>query len=289
MLRFNKERKQWDIIPAKEKQKGDFYLDGKEKKCLDHFKKQQQNNNDTLIPIVGPEGSGKGAKMGHILRYISDDKFDPKKDLIGADYVDGLTKIKNVKKMGWLGFDEFVSFGLGSETMKKEARDLHKIFSIFRQKNLFVVICLPSFFRLQSYYALDRSDALFSTYIKNGKRGFFSFYGKKTKDKLYRFGKKTHNMEAVKPTFRGRFTKCDLMETEDYFSFKESTLDLEIDKAMNNNKKPKTEWEIKKQMELDMVGKNMKTPAIELSKLFGMTERRIYQLKKQIREEISLK
>lgn len=287
ILRFNKTSNEWDEIQQEDKQDGDIYLDGKLRKCLDHYKKQQNQDNDKLLVIEGSEGSGKSSQMGNILEYMSKGEFDPAKDLIGANYLDGLEKIQNAKQGGYLGFDEGNAFFMASETVKKEHRSFHKIFSIFRQKNLFVVICLPSFFRLGTYFALDRSDGLIRTYLKDGKRGFFAFYGKSLKDKLYRIGKKTYDVNCVSPNFRGRFTKCVKMENKEYKSFKSETLSTEIEKAKSGCVKPKTEWQIKKQRDRELIEKNMDYSAKSLGDILGVTERRVQQIQKEIREGIS--
>jgi len=286
LLRFNKQEKEWVVIPKSEKVEGDIYLDGKLRKCLDYYKSRQRKNNDCGIIITGDEGSGKSTVAGNIMEYMSDGKFNPTKEIIGSDYLDGLEKIEKVKTGGRLLFDEGNVFFLATETVKKEHRDLHKIFSIFRQKNLFFIICLPSFFRLGSYFALDRSSALITTYLKRGKRGSFSFHGKKGKDKLYRIGKKTYNPKIVKPKFRGKFTKCYKLENKEYRKIKEQTLHNEIGKARDRQKKPPTMWESQQRTRLDIIKKNHKLPAKELAKLLGLSEQRIFQIRREIKAEL---
>ncbi len=286
LLRYNKIAEQWQEIPKEEKQPTDLYLDGTLRKCLDHYKRVQHRDNDIVLIISGNEGSGKSTIMGDILEYISDGEFKPENDLIGADYLDGLEKIEKIKQYGCLGFDEGNAFFLATETMKREHRDLHKIFSIFRQKNLFVVISLPGFFRIGSYFALDRSAGLIRTYIQEGSRGYFAFYGRKAKDKLYRIGKQGHNDNAVKPTFRGRFGKCFKLENEEYREFKTDTLSNEISKAKekyrDNNKSGLNEHDYKRKYNLEFIKNNPDLSSKEVGYRLGYTERRIQQLKKSI-------
>jgi len=287
ILRFNKLSGEWQEIPREERQPTDLYLDGMLKKCLDHYKQVQRKDNDIVLIVSGAEGSGKSTLMANILEYISDSAFDPKKELIGADYLDGLEKIEHTKKQGWLGFDEGNAFFLATETMKREHRDLHKIFSIFRQKNLFVVISLPGFFRIGSYFALDRSAGLLRTYLVDAQRGYFAYYGKKVKDKLYRIGKQGHNENAVRPTFRGRFGKCIKLENEEYKDFKEQTLEDEISKAKDkwrkSNKETLTPKQIEQRVALEVVEKNIEKTGVELGELLNLTPARISQLKRDIK------
>ena len=291
LLQLDKEKK-WTKITEEDKallppdeQKKVIYLDGKFWKCLEHYKHMQEKNNDVVIIIEGLEGSGKSTLQGMILEFISDGRFDPKNDLVGADYLDGLEKIERAKKRGWLGFDEGNVFFLATETTKREHRDLHKIFSIFRQKNLFVVICLPSFFRLGTYFAIDRSVGLVRTYFKKSRKGYFCYYGRSRKDKLYTVGKRTYNPNAVKPRLKGRFTTCYKLETQEYKNFKENTLSTEIEKAREKFKKPPTKFELEQKILKDFVEKNFKYKTKELASMLGVGERRIQQLKKMIRED----
>jgi len=167
--------------------------------------------------------------------------------------------------------------------MKKESRDLHKVFSIFRQKNLFVLIVLPSFFRLNSYFALDRSDFLCRTYLMEGKRGYFAFYGTKRKAQLYWKGKESHNHNAVTPTLRGRFTRCYSLETKEYKDFKLKTLQksLTIAKAIRR----KTPTEIKRDVIQAMIKKNPEKTSIELSKTLGISSSYIRALRLKEKSE----
>jgi hypothetical protein len=282
IVRFDKTKKEWIQIAKEKRIPTDLYIDGKLKSCLDHFKKLIQKEDDDIVVIIsGKEGSGKSTLMANILEYISDSHFDPVADLVGSDYLDGLNKIENAKQKGWLGFDEGNSFFLASETVKREHRDLHKIFSIFRQKNLFVAICLPGFLRLGTYFALDRSKVLIRTYKKKGKKSFFAFYGEESKNKLYRLGKPTWNDNFIRPNFRGRFLKNIKLENEEYKAFKKVTLVDEIGKAKKNFEKPKTEVQIRREVIREIVLKNKDRPRNLMGEILGYTHGRMSQIIKE--------
>lgn len=270
----DEEKKKTLSIPSKLKQKLDFAI------------RQINNNNDVVGIIVGDEGSGKSSLAGNLMRYVTKDNFDPKKDIIGSDYEEGIEKIQNAKEKGALMFDEGNVFFLSTETMKKEHRNLHKIFSIFRQKCLFTLIVLPSFFRLGTYFAIDRSDFLIRTYIKKGERGFFEYYGKALKADLYKKGKKNFDYKVVSPKFKGRFTKCHILENEDYKKFKLKTLMDSISVA--KKKKEKTPYQIEIEFRNKIIKNNLDKTARELAKILGITEQRVGQLKKRFKKELSL-
>ena len=286
VLRFIKANKKWiEISKDEERFPTDIYLDGKLRTCLDFYKDQQRKNNDVTIILSGDEGSGKSSLMGTIMEYMSDGEFEPTKEFIGSNYLEGLEIIENTKEGGRLGFDEGNSFFLATETVKREHRDLHKIFSIFRQKRLFVCIVLPSFFRLGSYFAMDRSTSLIKTYLVNGERGHFAFYGKKTKNKLYRLAKKTYNDNMFRPTFRGRFTKCQKLETEEYRKFKSVTLRTEIAKAKDKVKAVKSPATIEREYKERIIRENMDRSDTQLSEMLSMTRAGIWCIKKRIKQQ----
>ena len=279
LLRFNKETEVWDTVSEEDKLETDLYLDGLLKKKLDFAKKQQANNNDVVGIISGDEGSGKSSLAGNIMRYITDDKFDPKKDMIGSDMEDAINKLLNAEEKSALMFDEGNVFFLSTETMKREQRNLHKVFSIFRQKNLFVLIVLPSFFRLGSYFAQDRSRFLIRTYLNNmGERSYFAYYGNMRKDNLYRFGKKDKNYNVTQPNFRGRFSSCYPLETKEYKAFKLRTLQKSFEEALP--KKTKTAEQVRKEHDYKEIKRlydsGFKT--IEIAKIKDISQRRVQQI-----------
>jgi len=294
ILILDKNKKEWTKITKEEKSK--LSDEEKEKtlslpdKLIDKLEfgiSQQAKNNDVVGIISGAEGSGKSSLAGNIMRYVSKDSWNPKKHMIGSDYEQGLEVIKNIKKGGFITFDEGNVFFLSTEMMKRESRELHKIFSIFRQKCLFVLIILPSFLRLNSYFALDRSGFLIRTYIKNGERGQFAYYGRRKKDKLYRVGKKSHNENAVTPNFRARFNRCYLLETEDYKNFKLETLNKSFEVAKPKKLMPPKE--IEKKLIENMIRNNIDKPTKYLSEVLPIGIRRIEQIRKAINEEQFLK
>jgi len=294
LLQIDREKSKWfvitkeekDLLPEDVQEKDVMYLDGKLKQKLDFAIKEQANNDDCPIIVSGAEGTGKGAITGNILRYVSKDKYDPKLHMIGSDYLDGLIKLRDAEMYGCLHYDEGNEYFLSTEIMKRESRDLHKIFSIIRQKCLFVVINMPSFFRSQSYFALDRTKFMIRVYKKQGKRGYFAYYGQKKKAKLYTFGKKNHNYNAVSPTFRGRFTTCYLLENLSYKKFKNETLDNAIDGAIESNKKtkPMSQTDIKRKLVKDLILSNPDKSTKELSSILNLSQRRIEQIRKDANE-----
>lgn len=228
--------KRW-LEHEERKNETDIYMNLELKKRLDFAKKQKDKNNDCLMIVVGDEGSGKSSFAGNIMEYMSDCTFNPMKDMIGSDYEDGLKKIAEVPEGGNLMFDEGNVFFLSTEVMKKESRGLHKVFSIFRQKRLFTIIVMPSFFRAGSYFAHDRVKMLVRTELLKGQRGYYKYWGEKKAKELYRKGKKDHNYNIVKASLKGKFRKCLKLETTEYKDFKIKTLTKALKESSGVKKK----------------------------------------------------
>lgn len=288
ILLLNKQKKEWKIITEGEKIKlpeeaknKTLTLPAELIKRLDFALREQKKDDDVLGIISGEEGSGKSALAGNIMRYITFDEFDPKTQMIGSDYLKALTIIEEAPQQSALMFDEGNAFFMATETMRREHRDLSKIFSMFRQKRLFVIICLPSFLRLGTYFAIDRSNFLIRTYKKEGQRGFFAYHGPRLKAKLYREGKKNnYNIHAVRPRFTGRFHKCKVLESSEYKDFKLKTLRDEFKKARGEPEdKPKTPIEIQREHIRDLIKKNPDKTNKEISDFLGISVRWVQKIK----------
>lgn len=289
LVYFDRKNKKWVDVPKQEvqflpqeDQDRVFYLDGKLREKLDFAKLQMSRNNDCIGIIFGDEGSGKSAKAGLCMKYMTDDNFDPKKQLVGGDYEDAVTKIDATKEGGALMFDEGNVFFLNTDAMTGTQKNLHKLFSIFRQKRMFVVIVLPSIFRLGSYFALDRSRFAIRTYLKDGKRGYFGYYGEKQKNKLYRIGKRFNNPLIIPPSFRGRFKTCPELEDESYKKFKRKTLEEALHTAKKPLMKHKSAKEIKMELYTNLIKQNEGVGSTTLAKYIGLSESYIRIIRKKL-------
>lgn len=221
LLRYEGNGK-WITVQKEEKRDTDLYLDGKEKERLDYARLEQRRDNDVWGLVVGKEGSGKSTKAANMMLYMSNNSFNPLKHII-KDYDHAIDILMSIPDEGAVMFDEgYLMFGSGDVLTKKQ-KNLQKIVSIIRQKRLFVLIVAPSYFRLGTYWALDRTRFLVQVYKHNDERGFFRWWGETGKWKLYTKGKKFHSYNAQRCLFSGRFTKCRLLD-DAYKEIKRETL-----------------------------------------------------------------
>lgn len=94
---------------------------------------------------------------------------------------------------------------------------LKKFFRKCGQLNLFIILILPDFFELPANYALIRSNYLINVhFLDEFTRGYFKFYGPKSKKNLYLYGKKWKDYDATAPDFPGKFIHLYTVDEEEY-------------------------------------------------------------------------
>lgn len=163
-----------------------------------------KKDKDCFIVVDGAEGSGKSTLALQIGKYV-----DPSLDLsrVVFDAESFRQAILKAKKNQCIVFDEAFN-GLSSRaSLSAMNRVLVGLMMQMRQKNLFVIMVLPTFFLLERYAAIFRTKALVHVYEVNGNRGYFRVYNKKLKKLLYLIGKKdySYNHKLVRTRFYGRF------------------------------------------------------------------------------------
>lgn len=195
------------IFDKKQDKNIKFYLDERLHKRLDRIKEDlKKNDKDCFIALDGNEGSGKSTLALQIGKYV-----DPTLNLSRVVFTpEGFREaILKAKKGQCVIFDEAFT-GLSSRaSLSGVNRTLVSLMMQIRQKNLFVIMVLPTFFLLDKYVALFRSRALIHVYESSGRRGYFKVYNQRKKKLLFLLGKATYSYSgakwAVKTNFKGRF------------------------------------------------------------------------------------
>lgn len=180
-----------------------------------------KKDSDWVVAVDGMEGSGKSVLAMQIAKVV-----DPKfcNDNIAFNAPDFISKVVRAKKGSCIVFDEAFT-GLSSRTSLSEINNLLvSLMMEMRQKNLFVIIVMPTFFMLDKYCVLHRARGLFHVYTKNNKRGFWSFFNKERMKYLYLKGKKFYTYTSTKPILFGRFQDQYTVNEEEYRSSKTSAL-----------------------------------------------------------------
>ena len=186
------------------------------------IKKRIQRKDQDLVWIIdGKERSGKST-FAIQLAKILDPKFNLSKICMTPEE---FTKaVIKAKKGDCVIYDEAFT-GLSSRGSLTEInRMLVSLMMEMGQKNLYILIVLPTFFMIDRYVALFRAHGLFHVYEKQGKRGFWTFFNDKKKNFLYLTGKKYFSYNKPKSRTMGRFTSQYAVNEEDYRDKKRKTL-----------------------------------------------------------------
>lgn len=190
-----------------------YYMDGYLRQNLDIIKQIIYDDWDSLLLFDGPEGAGKSVMAMQVAYYL-----DPTFDLDRIVFTpEDFEKLVMRLKPGQVAFWDEALSGLDSKsTYDWMNRKIIKILQECRQRNLFMIMVMPTFFEMQKYAAIWRSRALIHVYHDKFQRGRFLFYSSTKKKNLYILGKKFYDYNSVKSDFYGRFTKHYVIDEKAY-------------------------------------------------------------------------
>lgn len=164
----------------------------------------EKKDKDAFIVIDGGEGGGKSTFAFQIGKYV-----DPTLDLSRIvfspdDFRDAILK---AKKGQCIIYDEAFTGFSSRSSLSPINKVLVSLAMQMRQKNLFIIIVLPTIFLLDKYLAMFRAKVLIHVWENKGQRGYFKLYNKKKKKYLLLFGAKTmsYTGKMCKTNFKGRF------------------------------------------------------------------------------------
>ena len=185
-----------------------YYISSPIKSMLDKAKiKVIKQDWDRVYLIDGGEGTGKSV-LGLQLGYYLDPTLTL--DRITFNGEDFSKAVNKADKNQCIIFDEAFNGLASSGATSKMNRFLVRKLMECRQKNLFIIIILPTFFLLQKYVAIFRSKALFHVYAtRKGIRGYYRVYNEANKKILFLNGHKMYSYSTpyIKQSFifRGKY------------------------------------------------------------------------------------
>lgn len=187
-----------------------YYMDDRLKKNIDEkvIPDLKKRDKDIVLLFDGHEGVGKTYMGLQIGKYI-DPSLNISRVVFNAeDFRDAILRAKQGQVVI---YDEAFTGLSARSSLSGVNKILVSLMMQMRQKNLCVIIILPTFFLLDKYVALFRSKALIHIYETGGNRGYFRVYNGKRKKLLYLFGSKTYNYspkigkKKLYTRFKGRF------------------------------------------------------------------------------------
>jgi hypothetical protein len=255
----------------------EIYLDGFLKEKLDNIKMIIKKNWDAVFIIVGDEGSGKSTLAFICAQYLLDNKLTINNIAEGS--TDAMEKLKSLPNGSLLICDEAELLFSSRETMSAEQKKLTQIMKVIRQKNMILILVTPVFFDLAKYITVDRARFLIRCYTDhNLNRGYFAYWGKKKKLKLFMEGKK-HYGSYMKPKaqFFGRFTNYIPPFNDEYMKLKERSLDEAFKGKEKKNIKDISDTQM--MYKLFYMGFTPETVAKHMNKDLSAVNRRYYEWK----------
>jgi hypothetical protein len=258
--------------------KEEYYIEPRLKKVIDEKIKPslEQKDKDCFLVIDGKEGSGKSFLALQIGKYFDKSLTLDRVCFSAEEFKNAIFK---AKKGQCIIFDEAFT-GLSSRSsLSSVNRALISLAMQMRQKNLFVIIVLPTFFLLDKYIALFRTKALIHVYESKGKRGYFRIYNYSKKKNLYMLGQKTYSYvkSKVHTNFRGRFYgKFALGEQKEEEKYREKKAKALEESESNPLTNQQVKYMEQRNLLIHILKKELKLSYRKMEKLlddfnFGMT------------------
>lgn len=160
---------------------------------LDKVKKRVLTKDRDFVAVIdGEEGSGKSVLAMQLAAYLDPD-FSLDKIVFTSDEFLKLIKDPHTKKGSCIILDEAFAAANSRASLTEVNRAMIGVATEMRQKNLFIFLCIPSFFDLDKYFALWRCRALFHVYFTPEEERHYVIFPKEQKKDLYLMGKKTYS------------------------------------------------------------------------------------------------
>ena len=183
---------------------------------LDKIKRRiNKYDYDSFFVVCGKERRGKSTLAAQLGYYVSGGKLT--NDQICETLEQFLDALNKSKKGDVLIFDEAGTNMFSREAMSSINRTLVKAFMISGLKNVCIILCIPSYFLLDSYIRNHRVDLLF--YVP--KRGKFKVYSSKRAKLISILGAPTKSMNITKANLKGWFLKQFPIKLEKEFRKRE--------------------------------------------------------------------
>lgn len=155
---------------------------------------------DFVAVVDGEEGVGKSVLAQQIAAYFDPD-FNLNKICFNADDFLRIIKDPKTKKGSCIVLDEAFAAANNRASLTEVNRAMIGVATEMRQKNLFVLMVLPSFFDLDKYFALWRCRALFHLFFDDQEDRHYVIFPKESKKYLYLNGKKTYSYAKPKSPY----------------------------------------------------------------------------------------
>lgn len=216
---------------------------------------------DYVMVIDGEEGSGKSVLTQQIAKKL-DPNFNIDNICFNADQF--IARLKTASKYSCIVLDEAFSAANSRSALTEVNRSMIGVATEMRQRNLFVLIVIPSFFDLDKYFALWRCRALFHVYFnKDGSRGSYIIFPKNKKKYLYLAGKKFYNYS--KPASPYPVCRFDNHYTVDEMEYRKKKAEAFKKRVVSNLAK---RWKLQRDAVIKEMYHNKEVKSANFEKIF---------------------
>ena len=234
---------------------------------LEQFKRisidVKKKDRDWVAVYDGEEGSGKSVlAMQHA--KVLDPDFNIDNICFNADQF--IDRLKTAPKHSCILLDEAYNAANSRSALTEVNRAMVSVATEMRQRNLFVLIVLPTFFDLDKYFAIWRCRTLFHVYFdkKTGDRGRYVLFPKNSKKMLYLTGKKFYNYSKPHSPYPAcRFRHEYVINETDY---RKKKADAFKKRTVSNLAK---RWKMQRNALVKEMYHNMKVPSSKIPKLLA--------------------
>lgn len=191
---------------------------------LTDMRESLNTDRDIFVIVDGRERIGKSVLAQMIGWIASQGKLKLQNICLTAE--EFADRVSNCEQKETIIFDECYLGMSSTDALRKYNRLIKQLVVTCGQKNLFVILVLPSVFDISKYMALHRTDALIHAFEHKRQRGFFAFYDHKKLKYIYIRGKKFYSYTNTKPNFVGRFPNFYAVDEQEYRDKKYNALKM---------------------------------------------------------------
>lgn len=176
----------------------------------------KKKDKDWVCVFDGEEGSGKSVLAMQVAKYL-DPNFNIDNVVFNADQF--IERLKTAPPHSCILLDEAYNSANSRSVLTQVNRAMVSVATEMRQRNLFVIFVLPTFFDLDKYFAIWRCRTLFHVYFdkETGDRGQYIIFPKTAKKILFLTGKKFYNYSKPRSPYPAcKFRKYYVINEEEY-------------------------------------------------------------------------
>jgi len=219
------DKTKWKFVTLEKgsKEEGSFYIDGILKTNLDRIKQIVRRDWDALYVIDGVVGAGKSCFAMQLGYYLSDGDFVI--DEVTFKPKEFKAQVLKSPKYNCVLMDESFRGMSSRAALSQTNKTLMSLLQEIRQRNLFILLCIPSIYDIDKYISMHRCAGLFHVTTEGHmrERGYWKFFNQQQVMRMVADQKWRYKYPFRSKIF-GRFTKFYPIPKEIYEEKKMASL-----------------------------------------------------------------